>query len=108
MTCLVNPGKLLLPKRARKAKPPVVEPELVEHPKPVAKKSRPPVVAEPAEVEILPADDDDAAPAEIVLNPDAEVALEPDHGRTAMRCSRPPRKPSWRRSVRPRWSPTIR
>ncbi len=74
-----KPRKTAPPKTARKAKPPVVEPELIEPPKPAAKKSRQPRVAEPDEVEILPADDDDSAPAEIVLNPDAEVALEPEH-----------------------------
>ncbi len=72
-----KPRKAAPPKTARKAKPPVVEPELIEEPTP--KKSRQPRVAEPDEVEILPADDDDSAPAEIVLNPDVEVALDPEH-----------------------------
>ena len=72
-----KPRKTAPPKTAPKAKPPVVEPELIEEPAP--KKSRPSRVAEPHEVEILPADDDDSAPAEIVLNPDVEVALEPEH-----------------------------
>jgi RNA polymerase sigma-32 factor len=72
-----KPRKAAPPKPARKAKPPVVEPELIEQPPP--KKSRQPIIAEPDEVEILPADDDDSAPAEIVLNPDAEVVLEPEH-----------------------------
>jgi RNA polymerase sigma-32 factor len=71
-----KPLKTAPPKRARKA-PPVVEPELIDQPKPATKKSRSSRVAEPLEVEVLP--EDASAPAEIVLNPNATVALEPDH-----------------------------
>jgi RNA polymerase sigma-32 factor len=74
-----KPRKATPPKRARKAPPPVVEPELIRKAKPAPKKSRPLAVAEPPEIEIVPIDSDDSAPAEIVLNPDAQVALEPDH-----------------------------
>lgn len=77
-----KPRKTAPPKRARKAPTPVVEPELIEQPTAARKKSRPTAAAEPVEVEVevLPADDrDDSAPAEIVLNPDAAAALEPDH-----------------------------
>jgi RNA polymerase sigma-32 factor len=74
-----KPRKGAPPKRVPKAPIAVVEPELIEQPKPAAKKSRPAAVAEPSEVEILPDSDEDSAPAEIVLNPDIEVALDPDH-----------------------------
>jgi RNA polymerase sigma-32 factor len=74
-----KPRKAAPPKRARKAPGPVVEPELLDKRKPATKKSRPLAVAETREVEILPEDADDAAPGEIVLNPEAELALERDH-----------------------------
>jgi len=74
-----KPRKAAPPKRARKAPKPVVEPELIEERKPATKKSRPHAVAEPREVEILPENSDDSAPAEIVLNPEVGVALEEDH-----------------------------
>lgn len=74
-----KPRKAAPPKRARKATKPVVEPELIEERKPATKKSRPHAVAEPREVEILPENSDDSAPAEIVLNPEVGVALEEDH-----------------------------
>ena len=57
----------------------MVEPEVVEE-RPRAARKVPPVVEdEPREVEILADDGDDSAPAEIVLNPEAGAALEPDH-----------------------------
>jgi RNA polymerase sigma-32 factor len=74
-----KPRKVAPPKRARKAPPPVVEPELIRKAKPAPKKLRPLAAAESPEIEIVPEDADDSAPAEIVLNPDAKVALEPDH-----------------------------
>ena len=74
-----KPRNAAPPKRARKAPRPVVEPELLDKRKPATKKSRPLAVAETREVEILPEDADDAAPGEIVLNPEAELALERDH-----------------------------
>ncbi len=74
-----KPRKAAPPKRARKAPKPVVEPELIEERKPATKKSRPHAVAEPREVEILPENSDDSAPAEIVLNPEVGVALEEGH-----------------------------
>jgi RNA polymerase sigma-32 factor len=80
-----SPRKPAAPrKRARPTpKKPVVEPEVVEEPARATPKAR--AVAphsdaddEPREVEII-ADDGDDAPAEIVLNPEAVDALEPEH-----------------------------
>jgi RNA polymerase sigma-32 factor len=56
----------------------VVEPEVVVVRPRAPKKTRPQAEEVPGEVEILATDDDDA-PAEIVLNPEAGAALEPDH-----------------------------
>jgi RNA polymerase sigma-32 factor len=74
-----KPRKAAPPKRARKAPGPVVEPELLDKRKPATKKSRPLAVTQTREVEILPEDADVSAPGEIVLNPEAELALERDH-----------------------------
>jgi RNA polymerase sigma-32 factor len=74
-----KPRKAAPPKRARKAPGPVVEPELLDKRKPATKKSRPLAVTQACEVEILPEDADVSAPGEIVLNPEAELALERDH-----------------------------
>ena len=74
-----KPRKAAPPKRVRKAPKPLVEPELLHARKPATKKSRPLAVAEPREVEILPVDGDNSAPAEIVLNPEAAIVLEQDH-----------------------------
>jgi len=57
----------------------VVEAEVLDQHQPAAKKSRPLAVAEPSEVEIVPEDVDDSAPEEIVLKPEAALALDPDH-----------------------------
>jgi RNA polymerase sigma-32 factor len=74
-----KPRKAAPPKRARKASKPVVEPELIDKRKPATKKPHPLAAAEPIEVEMLPQDADDSAPGQIVLDPEAEVALERDH-----------------------------
>lgn len=75
-----KPRKTVPPKPARRSLKPVVEPEVVKERKRATTKARPLAEAQPREVEILPADDrDDSAPAEIILNPDAEVALDPAH-----------------------------
>jgi RNA polymerase sigma-32 factor len=71
-------GKAAPPKRPRQSSKPVVEPEVVVVRPHVPKKTRPQAEEVPGEVEILATDDDDA-PAEIVLNPEAGAALEPDH-----------------------------
>jgi RNA polymerase sigma-32 factor len=55
---------------------------VIEPPTPTKRSKSPPLaVSEPDAVEILPAadDEDDSAPAEIELNPDAQGAVEPDH-----------------------------
>ncbi len=74
-----KPGKAAPTKRARKAPTSVVEPEVIEEPKPATRKARTLKVARPDDAEIVADDGDDSAPAEIVLNPDVQIAVEPDH-----------------------------
>ena len=73
-----KPRKPVAPKRPRRAPKPVVEPEVIEG-RPRAPKKARSLAEAPHEVEILADDADNSAPAEIVLNPEAEVTLDSAH-----------------------------